>query len=929
MKKLSKILALALVLVMLTAAFVVTTNAAAGETWTVAGSSALCGSNWNPGDANNRMSYDAATDTYYKVYNNVAAGTYELKCVKGTSWGTEYPGSNYVVTVSAAQAGYTLTIKIKGTTVSHTLEAPTCDHDFSGGNVCAGSVKCSKCDVYSGAPSAHNYGSDSVCDNCGFDHAVTHTVYFKNTANWANVYVHNWSDAGGGTSWPGTKVTVTNGVASITVPAGRDKIIFHNNSGTQTSDLLIPGDNVIYDYSTGTWSDYHVHNYVAGEVVAPTYTAGGYTVYSCSCGLTENRDETPALEVTFPEAVVTPIENPELTFALNFGIKDLEAIMANEALVEALFAKYGKMYVDYRLTIEGLTVDSVVFNADGTADGYLGGQYDEWSSDWVYVPFENVTIENGGSIMIMELAAKLMGKDGLRMTLEEIVAIVADFDCGVYFTPEFLAANPGMKVTLELIVFNEENGELVDVINVAKNEFTAPELPHVNTLVVGETNKIVVSGETLNDWGLPIEWVPFVATEDGFYSFVGDNGALAYIFTAEGGLVSATGAANLEAGTYLICLGNGLAGEFNVAVTKAAWVNALTVGENKILITDALDNGYGYYIVWVPFEVTEKANYTFGGEGLAVLVFDAAYGSVATTELEVGTYNICIAFGTPATTGVATVTVEKTAIGGGEVVEPEEPTLGLGDNTVVIDGSQVNLTGNAIAWYTFTPETSGTYTFACEDLTVYILNAKNMADLNAYVGNGGVAELEAGVTYYVLVGKEGIKGEFTVNVSVGGVVAEKNTMVVGNNHYVITDALLSVGYEFITIEITEPGTYVVAGGAPMKVYMWTIVNGMDDRNFVWNVDAMEESGFAPYFEITLQEAGTYYLGFNYEFVTDEREFDISITFKAPLPTEPSDPTPVDPVEPEQEEEELGFWANLWAKILAFLNSIVEFFKNLF
>ncbi len=38
-----------------------------------------------------------------------------------------------------------------------------------------------------------------------------------------------------------------------------------------------------------------VHNYVAGEVVAPTFDAKGYTVYKCSCGKVEYRDEVPAL----------------------------------------------------------------------------------------------------------------------------------------------------------------------------------------------------------------------------------------------------------------------------------------------------------------------------------------------------------------------------------------------------------------------------------------------------------------------------------------------------------------------------------------------------------------------------------------------------------------------------------------------------------
>ena len=567
----------------------------------------------------------------------------------------------------------------------------------------------------------------------------------------------------------------------------------------------------------------------------------------------------------------------------------------------------------------------------------LGGQYDEWSSDWVYVPFENVTIENGGSIMIMELAAKLMGKDGLRMTLEEIVAIVADFDCGVYFTPEFLAANPGMKVTLELIVFNEENGELVDVIDVAKNEFVAPELPHVNTLVVGDTNKIVVSGETLNDWGLPIEWVPFVADEAGYYSFVGDNGAVAYIFTAEGAVVSATGAANLEAGTYLICLGNGLAGEFNVAVTKSAWVNALAVGANKIYVDGSVLNDYQLPITWVLFTVTEKANYAFAcaEEGAMALIFDTSYNYIgAVADLEAGDYLICVGGGV---VGYFNVTVTKTAIGGGEEPPVETPThdgeqkVVLGDNTIVIDGCTPNLSGTAIEWLEFVVEEAGTYVVSSADLNCFIYDeSKNLASLDACLcGFTGTAVLEPG-TYYLCVGNLGVTGEFTVNIKLDNeAVVHKNTMVVGDNKYIITDALHTAGFELnVTIEITEPGTYVITGGAPMKVYFWYILGESTGNNVATNMDGFSETGFTDSFTVTITEAGTYYMGFNYEYVTDEREFDINISLK-PAEEQPPVEDPTEEPKEEPKEEELGFWASLWAKILAFLNSIVEFFKNLF
>jgi hypothetical protein len=73
----------------------------------------------------------------------------------------------------------------------------------------------------------------------------------------------------------------------------------------------------------------------------------------------------------------------------------------------------------------------------------------------------------------MEYAVKLMNKQGLRFTLQEVAEIVQNFDCGVYFTPEFLAANPDLKVVIELKVFTEDaNGNKIEDITVAQNEFT-------------------------------------------------------------------------------------------------------------------------------------------------------------------------------------------------------------------------------------------------------------------------------------------------------------------------------------------------------------------------------------------------------------------------------------------------------------------------
>lgn len=199
------------------------------------------------------------------------------------------------------------------------------------------------------------------------------------------------------------------------------------------------------------------------------FCADGYTA-------TDDGNGNYSIITEIPEVVITDIKDtlkdsdPDLTFALNFTIKDLENL--DPDYIEDLMADYGSWYTDYVLTISGLTEESVTFNANGSADGYLAGQYDYSGVNWVSVPFEDVIMKNGESLYIMETAAKLLGQSGLRFTLQEVVGIVQDFDCGVYFTPEFLAANPNLKVTLELKIFTEdENGNIDSEKSVATNEF--------------------------------------------------------------------------------------------------------------------------------------------------------------------------------------------------------------------------------------------------------------------------------------------------------------------------------------------------------------------------------------------------------------------------------------------------------------------------
>ena len=926
--------------------------------FTVAGSGAHLGSEWDTGNTANDMTYDAETGTYTKVYTNVAAGSYAFKVVRDHSWGTAYPSSDKAYTV--ATTGSTVTITLKGTTVNVVVEAPHVHSYF--------------------------YPCDPVCQECyeisnpDAKHDVVH-VEAKAATCYENGNVEYWYCSYCGTAWTDEAQTQLTNLKNVVTPMAHAPAT-HVEAVAPT---CYENGNIEYWYCEAcgqAWLDEactqntnlkavilpmahapatHV------EAKAPTCTENGNIEYwLCeACGQAwldaDCTQNTNVLAVVLPAA--HNYADGKCT-ACGAADPDYEAPATNDKLINFTewdpFAK--ETYADGDILKLNdiftfiMSKNSRVDSSSKTWDDFSGTQRFSFGgkTSTGSVPAKNalqITVDGAYTLKIWYVA----GGDGRYFALMDSTGAIlsstttettknsqyyAELEipaAGVYYFG--VPADNNYIFQLELVKKEEAPHEHVFVDGKCECGETDPNYvpPHVNTLVVGDTNKIVVSGNFVNDYNLPIEWVPFVADENAFYSFVGDNGALAFIFGADGSLISATGAANLEAGSYLICVGNGAVGEFNVAVTKSAWVNALAIGDNKLLITDALDNGAGYYIVWVAFEVTEKANYTFTGDGILALVYDSAYQAVAGTELEAGTYNVCVAFLTPATTGVATVKVEKTAIGDAPI-EPELPALQLGDNTVTIDGSQTNLTGNAVAWYTFTPAEAGTYKFACSDLTVYILTSQNMADLNAYIGADGVAELEAGTMYYILVGKDGVTGEFTVNVESGAAPAHKNTIVVGDNHYIISDSLLATEYEFLLIEITEGGIYKFTGGAPMQVFVFHdpyVGEALDPTApYTDNIDDITYD-YVESFYVNLATPGYYWVGFRYDYVEEAREFDINVSLHSEHnfvegkcecgETDPNYQAPVDP----QPEEELNFFQKILKAITDFFANIVNWFKGLF
>ena len=326
---------------------------------------------------------------------------------------------------------------------------------------------------------------------------------------------------------------------------------------------------------------------------------------------------------------------------------------------------------------------------------------------------------------------------------------------------------------------------------------------YVNTLVVGDTNKIIVNGDTFNEYNLPIEWVWFVADEKAHYEFVGNNGALVFIFDLDGNLLCmGTGKADLEAGTYAICVGNGLTGVLNVAVTKSEIVvpeheNKLVIGENnKIYVDGSILNQNNNPIAWVPFVVEEKALYTFASETENALVYIfnsdfSMHGGALTSAavLEPGNYLICVGNGV---VGDIYVTVTKSEVPttcehvyvymNCKLCGAPNPYFAynlmvVGTNKVVCNEYHLVDTtghGNPYQFTTFTVTEDGHYKFSVADgkivgFTIFTTEVSaEGADWTAGTGAswgeyiaGTEADLKAGTYYVGMIFVDGV-GEYSI-----------------------------------------------------------------------------------------------------------------------------------------------------------------------
>ena len=181
-------------------------------------------------------------------------------------------------------------------------------------------------------------------------------------------------------------------------------------------------------------------------------------------------------EELYPKAIVTELDvnnlkgftppdyypDSTLTCAYSY-IVDMDFLMEHQ---EEL-AEYIDWLADFELVITGMSSEYVVFDAESAADGYLSGHYaftggngaqvyDIWFNVPSMVKGQSITLENNERLKIMAKARQLLTDANWEAMAEnfkvtcEMVAGMGAFDCGIYFTPEFLAANPDMKLNLAL-----------------------------------------------------------------------------------------------------------------------------------------------------------------------------------------------------------------------------------------------------------------------------------------------------------------------------------------------------------------------------------------------------------------------------------------------------------------------------------------------
>ena len=246
----------------------------AGHTYTVAGDNAtLLGTSWDVTNTANDMLYDPETKVYTKVYNDVAAGTYLIKCAQDHAWSISYGGSaadgNYQFTVD--KDGSIVTITLTGTVIDVEVVTPHV-HSWSDAT-CTEPQKC-ECGETQGEALGHTAGAAATCTA-----AQTCTVC---NAELAAALGHKDEDSNYICDTCKEKLCTEH--SEEVIPG---KAATCTETGlTEGKKCSICGEILVAQEEISVIA----HSYEA-VLTEPTCVAKGYTTYTCSCGDSYTADE--------------------------------------------------------------------------------------------------------------------------------------------------------------------------------------------------------------------------------------------------------------------------------------------------------------------------------------------------------------------------------------------------------------------------------------------------------------------------------------------------------------------------------------------------------------------------------------------------------------------------------------------------------------
>lgn len=219
--------------------------------------------------------------------------------------------------------------------------------------------------------------------------------------------------------------------ASVTVNSAIDGVMLIHSSASAT----VNAEGVKY-YANGT------------DYVAPTIPEGFAAIQNLD-GLYVIGAEPTATVNNLGKLVVPANDYHVWDGSYTTGTTDMPLsfvmqFLADQTAEDMETSPYADWYGDFVITFEGLEGD---FVADGC---YLAGYYGSFG--WVKVPVDGMTIGEGVRYPVM------LGV-GMGQKYDYICESVKDFRCALYLTPEVLAANPNIKVNLELSIVDNSKGE--------------------------------------------------------------------------------------------------------------------------------------------------------------------------------------------------------------------------------------------------------------------------------------------------------------------------------------------------------------------------------------------------------------------------------------------------------------------------------------